>query len=259
MCSRFLVSTISGLGLFILSDANAGEPFRICAEPDNLPFAEGEKGLEIDVAKLLAQDLGRPFEVRWVAQRDYSFYRTTIAAGACDALMGVPPGFARLETTKPWYKTGFVFLSKRSFVGDIVRSFDDERLRGMKIGVPITSQGADTPPAIALAHRAMVDNIRPFSVYAPRRMVEAVARGEVDTAVMWGPFAGWFAVMQPEPMVLARAPARDGATPFAFEISIGVRKGDKELRDQLDTALEHRRKEIDVLLDRWRIPHGQDW
>jgi mxaJ protein len=89
MCSRFLVSAISGLGLFILSDANAGEPFRICAEPDNLPFAqrEGEKGLEIDVAKLLARDLGRPFEVRWVAQRDYSFYRTTIGAGACGTPM----------------------------------------------------------------------------------------------------------------------------------------------------------------------------
>src|SRR3569623_611537 len=85
------------------------EPLRICAEPDSLPMSQqaSQSGFEIEVAQLLARDLGRPLEVKWIAQRDPSYYRSTVGAGVCDAVMSVPTGFTRLDTTQAWYHAGF--------------------------------------------------------------------------------------------------------------------------------------------------------
>ena len=235
----------------------AAEPFKICAEPNSLPLSRqaDQSGLEIDVARIIADELGRELKIVWVSNRDYAFYRMTVGSGACDALMGVPASFPTLTTTNAWYRTGFMFVSRS---GD-VRSFDDERLRHMTIGVPVTGLGDGTPPAIALARRKMIDNLRPFSVYEPQTMVAAVAAGTLDTAVVWGPFAGWFVGAGNEQLSLARAPGRDGPTPFAFDISIGVKKGNEVLRDRLDRALGARQVDVEQALERWRVPHGKDW
>jgi hypothetical protein len=42
--------------------------------------------------------------------------------------------------------------------------------------------------------------------------------------------------------------------PFEFAISIGVKRGNRELRDRLDAALERRKREIDAVLDEYAVP-----
>jgi mxaJ protein len=42
--------------------------------------------------------------------------------------------------------------------------------------------------------------------------------------------------------------------PFVFDIAMGVRRGDQELRDQLDQFLEKRRPEIERILAEYRVP-----
>jgi len=260
MSFRFRINALALAVALFAGSASAAEPFNICAEPDSLPLSResDRSGLELDVAQILADEMGRPLEVRWVAQRDYAYFRQTLGTGACDAIMSVPAGFGRLTTTKPWYRTGFVFVGRQAD-GAPPASFDDERLSGMTVGVPVTGLGDGTPPMIALAKRGRIDTMRSFSVYDPASLMDAVARGEVDTGVLWGPFAGWLAADREVPLVLARAPARDGMTPFAFDISIGLKKGNDTLRAELDRALEHRSAEIEAALARWHIPHGQDW
>jgi hypothetical protein len=41
---------------------------------------------------------------------------------------------------------------------------------------------------------------------------------------------------------------------MAFDIALGVRKGDKELRDRLDDALRRSRVKIEAILDEYGVP-----
>ena len=247
------------LGLLLVmaaATAHAADvsPLRICAEPDSLPMSQqsSNSGYDIEVARLLADALGRPLEVKWVSQRDPSYFRATIGAGVCDAIMEVPEGFERLTTTAPWYRTGFVFVSR---VGDgvPVTSFDDPGLKQLSIGVPATGLG-ETPPAIALTRRSLGDRLRPYSIFDPRTMIDAVADKDIDLAVVWGPFGGWWGGTEKRPLVIKAVPAMDGTMPLTFAMSIGVRKGDEQLKAQLDQALVERREAIAAILTRWRVP-----
>ena len=246
--------------LVLATPAMADEPFRICAEPDNLPLAteSRSRGAEIDVARLLASDMGRSLEVVWIAQRDYAYFRQTVGRGACDAIMSVPAGFGRLTTTVAWYRTGFVALS-RADSESAFTSFDDPRLQQMSIGIPVTGLGDGTPPAIALARRGLVENVRPFSVYDPEATAIALAHGEIDAAVLWGPFAGWYAEKESPALTLHYLPAHDGPIPLVFDIAIGVKKGNEALRDRLNQAIGRHQAEIDTILRTWRIPHSRTW
>ncbi|HEX7956929.1 MAG TPA: hypothetical protein VF508_08310, partial [Pyrinomonadaceae bacterium] len=125
--------------------------------------------------------------------------------------------------------------------------------------------GANTPPAHALAARGVVGNVRGYTLYGdyrepnpPARIVEAVARGEVDVAVAWGPLAGYFAPRQRVPLeVVPVSPQFDlPFLPFVYDISMGVRRGDDELRRQLDGFIERRRPEIERILDDYGVPRA---
>jgi len=42
--------------------------------------------------------------------------------------------------------------------------------------------------------------------------------------------------------------------PFVFDISMGVRREDQELKDQVEGVMEKRRAEIDRILEEYRVP-----
>jgi len=88
---------------------------------------------------------------------------------------------------------------------------------------------------------------------AAERIVEAIARGELDAAVLWGPQVGWFARRKQLSVARASAPA-DVPVPFVFSISVGVKRGAKPLREALDAALERRRAEVEAILDEYAVP-----
>ena len=92
--------------------------------------------------------------------------------------------------------------SPRAEDGDI-SSFDDPRLRKMKIGVQSVGDDAMTPPVQALLNRGLQANIIPYTLHGNAAdpnsaggIVHAVAKGVIDAAVLWGPFAGYFAARE---------------------------------------------------------------
>ncbi len=253
MSLRSLISLATGLAAALSTPAGA-VPLRICAEPDNLPMSQQStrSGAEIEVAELLAKELKRPLEIVWVSQRDPSYFRQTIGGGACDAIMSVPAGFRRLATTRPWYRTGFYFVGRVDTV--LPRSFDDPALRPMRIGVPVTGLG-DTAPVAVLTRRSLQGRLRPFAIYDPAGLAGAVRDHTVDVALLWGPFAGWYAAQAIPPLAIVAAPSSDGpATPLAFDISIGVAPGNEALKSQLDQALDLERPAIAAVLAKWHVP-----
>ena len=238
---------------------------RVCADPNNLPFSNDRgEGFENRLAAMLAADLGTRLEYTWWAQRR-GFVRNTLGSGRCDVLMGVPTSFELAATTRPYYRSTYVFVSRRDRALGL-RSLDDERLRHLRIGVQMIGDDfSNSPPAHSLSARGVVENVIGYSVLGdysqpnpPARVVEAVARGEVDVAVVWGPLAGYFAPRQSAPLDLSPvAPQMDTPVrPFAFDISMAVRRDDTERRQLLEDFIVRRRAEIDRVLARYGVPRA---
>ncbi|HKO16141.1 MAG TPA: substrate-binding domain-containing protein [Gemmatimonadaceae bacterium] len=241
----------------------AHAPLRVCADPNNMPFsnAKGE-GFENRIAALIARDLGTTVEYTWWPQRR-GWVRNTINARTCDLVMGVPARFDPLLTTRPYYQSAYVFVSRtdRHYA---FQSLDDPRLRTLRIGLHfIGDDYTNPPPAHALGARGLVRNIVGYSIYGnyarpnpPARLIDAVARGDVDVAIAWGPLAGYFARHEPVPLTVSLVQPlvdRTGMR-FAFPIAMGVHRGNTALRDELQRVLDRQAREVHRILDRYGVP-----
>ena len=253
----------STLLIAALARAAHSDELRVCADPNNLPFSNAERqGFENKLADLVAQELGETLAYTWWAQRR-GFVRTTLKAKDCDVVIGVPVGYDLVETTRPYYRSTYVFVSRQDRDLDI-GSLDDERLRQLPIGVHlIGDDGANTPPADALAHRGITGNVKGYMIYGdyrqsspPSRLIEAVENGEIDVAAAWGPLAGYAAKSSPVPLRITRIEDDGKFAPlkFRFAIAMGVRHGDHALRQELDAVIARKRNEIRELLSSYGVP-----
>jgi mxaJ protein len=259
MCFRFPSPAIAALAATLALGASAAE-LRVCADPDNMPFsnARGE-GFENRIAALVAQDMHATLTYAWIALRR-GFVRKSLGAGLCDVLIGVPVDFDRVSTTRPYYRSEYVFVHRRHTPAP---AFDDPALRAMRLGVQLIGNDlAATPPGLALASRGVVANVTGFTVYgdgpAAARMVAAIEDGRLDGGLAWGPQAAWFAANAHPPLEVTpvRAPEDMRAVPFDYGIAMGVRRGNAALRDALDAVIARRQADIDAILDAFAVPRG---
>ena len=254
------------VGLQESAPANAKRILRVTADPNNLPFSnEKREGFENKIAELIAKELGAQIQYSWRAQRR-GFFRETLKEDRADLVLGVPAHFEMALPTSPYYRSSYVFVYRKDRNLDI-HSLDDSVLHKLKIGVQLSGNDeTNTPPAHALAHRGIVDNVFGYTLYGdyrepnpPARIIDAVVKGDIDVAVVWGPLGGYFAKQQSVPLeVVPVSPASDPNLPFTFAIAMGVRKQDKSLRDELNTVLERKRDEINRILDEYNVPRVPD-
>jgi len=236
---------------------------RVCADPNNLPFSNADgQGLENRIAELVARDLGAEVRYTWWAQHR-GFFRNTLNAGLCDLVPGMPSSLERAWATRPYYRSSYVFVTRRDR-GLRIRSFDDSALRTLRIAVQLVGDDyANPPPAHALARRGLAANVAGYRVLddyrrpnPPAHIMDAVERGDVDIAVVWGPLAGYFARRSPVPLDLV--PVRPQVDvpflPFVFDISMGVRRADTAFRAEIDAVLARRRGEIGRVLEEFGVP-----
>jgi mxaJ protein len=236
---------------------------RVCSDPNNLPFSNrAGEGFENRLAELIADELHAQVRYTWWAQRR-GFVRNTLGAGACDLIAGVPSGYEPVRTTEPYYRSTYVFVTRRDLAPPI-ESIDDPRLRRLRIGIHVIGDDyAEPPPATALARRGIVNNIHGYTLYGdyrepnpPARLVEAVASGDVDVAIVWGPLGGFFADRESVPLRVTPMRERgDGpGVPFVFAIAMGVRRDDSTLARRVGAALERRRAEVRRILRQYGVP-----
>ena len=239
---------------------DSGPALRVCSDPNNLPFsnARGE-GFENRIAELLARDLGTHVAYTWWAQRR-GFLRNTLNAGACDVVIGYPADAEMAQTTAPYYRSSYMFVTRR---GLRIDSLDDPRLQTLRVGVQlIGDDGANSPPAHALSRRGVIQNVVGYTVYGdyradspPSAIVAAVARGDIDVAAVWGPLAGYFAARQPVPLDLTPVrPDADAQLPQTFAIAMAVRRDDASRLGRLQRFLRARRRDIDGILAAYHVP-----
>lgn len=258
---------LAGVPGWLTSSAAETSParreLRVCADPNNLPFSnERLEGFENRLAEIIARDLDATVGYTWWAQRR-GFFRNTLNAGLCDVVMGAPSGLDVVLTTRPYYRSTYVFLYRKDR-GYHITSLDAPLLRELKIGVHVIgNDSTNPPPAHALARRHIIDNVVGYRIYGnyaeanpPARLIDAVVAGEVDVAVVWGPLAGYFARRQPVELTLVPVPpsADVPALPFVFDMGLGVRKHDTALKAELEAVLQRHQTAIQGLLEAYGIP-----
>jgi mxaJ protein len=264
MCFRSnrILSVASVLFFALNMQAQTNRIIRVAADPNNLPFSNSRgEGFENKVAELLARELGANLEYTWHAQRR-GFFRETLKTGDCDIALGAPANFEMAATTQPYYRSSYVFVSRKNDHPGI-RSLDDPRLHSMKIGVQIAGDvGGNPPPIQALAARGMFTNIVAFNIFGnyaeanpPARILDAVARGEVDVAIVWGALAGYFASRESVPLdIVPVLPQVDNGLPMSFDICIAVKRQEKDLKNQLNEILRRRHADIEKILAEFNVP-----
>lgn len=252
MFSRFL----SLLLLASVAFAQKPKELRVCADPENPPFSDSKaQGFENKIAEVVGRELKMPVKFVW-QRMGRGFVRNLLNGNECDLIAGIPSDFRPVLTTQPYYRSSYVFVTKKSRNLNIT-SFDDQRLHKMKIGVQVLDEDY-APPAQALARRGNITNIVGYETTGDDAdsIVRAVAKGEVDVAVVWGPLAGYYAPKQNVALNVAPVePQADGPyLPFTYSISAGVRKKDPELRDKVDRALRKHHAEIEQILASYGVP-----
>lgn len=238
-------------------------PFRVCADPENLPFSNRQReGFENKIADVLAKELGTTPTYVWWGQRR-GFVRNTMNAtlkdARCEVMIGVPEGYDLVKTTKPYYRSTYVFVYRKD-KGLALGTLDDPALKKLRIGVHLLGDDYTNPPPVhALSQRGLVDNVVGFDTFysaqnPPSRIIDAVAAGKIDVAIVWGPAVGNFVVHQQVPMDMVPVPSAKTDLPFAFNISMGVKPGNDGLRAQLERILDRKRADILKILKDYGVP-----
>jgi mxaJ protein len=227
-------SSLSKLAVVVaLCGTASAEPLRVCADPNNMPFSnKAGEGFENAIAQQVAKDLGRTVAYTWFPQRR-GFIKNTLKAGKCDLVIGEPVGFDLAAVTTPYYRSTYVFVTRADRHLDVA-TLDDPRLAKLKIGVHMVGDDyANVPPVVALAKRGFVEQIIGYSIYGdysqpspPSKLIDAVANGEVDVAIVWGPLAGYVAAHSKTKLVVT--PIASDEPGMTFAIGMAVRHGDAD-------------------------------
>src|SRR3984957_13490926 len=169
--------------------------FRACADPHALPFSnEAGEGFENKIAALLAHKLGK--SVGYTFYPDATgFIRNTLNAHRCDVVLGIAQGDDLVQPTNPYYRTGYAAAYRQDGPLKGMVSLSDPRLKTARIGII-----AGTPPATFLAQNGLLGQIKSYRLAVDTRydspthdMMDDLDKGEIDVALIWGPFAGYYA------------------------------------------------------------------
>ena len=238
-----------------------GTEFRVCADQDLMPMSNSkQEGFENKIAEVLAKDLGKKLSYQFWYDR-MGFLRNTLNAKRCDVVMGTAQDNDALRTSKPYYRSGNVWVWRKESNYNI-SDWDAPDLHKGFIGVI-----GQSPATIPMNEKNLIQNARPYRMQRdlnlpPSFLIDDLAKGEIDIAVAWGPIAGYFAKNNKVPMEVRLIPEYENANAITaakgkqyWNISIGVRKADKERMAMIDAALERNKDKIDKILDEYGVPH----
>ncbi|WP_425532116.1 methanol oxidation system protein MoxJ [Ancylobacter crimeensis] len=249
--------------------ARPGE-LRICASNVEAPFSEkGDTGFEDRIAQVLAEAMGRKAVFVRSDRPGVYMVRDMLDANSCDVVMGVDAGDERVATSKPYYRTGYVLVT-RTDRNITANRWDDPKVKEQtRFALRFYS------PAEAMVKRlgryednaaymySLVNFVsrRNQWVQVPGdRLVSEVAKGDADVAIAFAPEVARYVKTSTVPLTITVMADDFSATeggpkiPLHYDQSIGVRKDDTALLGEINAALEKARPQIDKILSDEGIP-----
>ncbi|SEI10726.1 mxaJ protein [Methylobacterium sp. 275MFSha3.1] len=242
---------------------------RICASEKQPPLSMKDgSGLENRVAVAVAEAMGKKPVFVWLEKPAIYLVRDGLEKRTCDVVVGLDSDDPRVLTTRPYYRSGYVFITRADKDLD-VKSWSDPRLKTLDhMVVPFGSPGEAMLKDIGryeedMAYLYSLVNFRsPRNQYTqidPARIVSEVANDKADVGVAFGPDVARYVKDSPTPLRMTLVPAdtvgSDGRkVPQVFDQSMGVRKDDEALRKALDAGIEKARPAIATILKQDGVP-----
>ncbi|WP_043888378.1 quinoprotein dehydrogenase-associated putative ABC transporter substrate-binding protein [Methylophaga thiooxydans] len=241
------------------------ESVRVCADGYNMPYSNKEKeGFDNRIAELLGEELGIPVEYYWFPQR-IGFSRNTIKSVdpetgkfRCDLAMSIPEHTDFLKPTKPYWSS-IEAMVYRQGEGYELNKLEDiatvsKEQKPLRIG--IFDRGVTTKQLLELGLANQIEYFQMMSgdvsVNAGRIIEGALANGEIDVALLWGPIAGHYASVSDIPMTVK--PLNELGEAMVFSFSMGTRYQDKKWNALLNKFLDKRRDDINAIMSEYNMP-----
>jgi quinoprotein dehydrogenase-associated probable ABC transporter substrate-binding protein len=229
---------------------------RVCADPRNLPFSDEKgAGFENKLAELFAAKLQKKLDYTYFPQAT-GFVRMTLAAHRCDVIMGFPQGDELVQGTNPYYRTAYALVTRPGSGLEDVTSLGDERLKGKHLGIV-----AGTPPATNMAVNGLMVNAKPYPLMIDTRvdssaaaMMNDLASGEIDAAVLWGPMAGYYSKQANPPLHVTPLVSEKTGPRLVYRIGMGVRPADQNWKRVLNRLIQENQLAINSILLDYGVP-----
>ena len=241
---------------------------RVCAAENEMPYSNNQgEGFENKLAELLGQYLNR--KVKYIYWKDPRYFiRDFLDKGECDVVIGVDAGDPRVLATKPYYRSGYVLISREQDNLDL-ENWDSEILRSVRRIGFIPGTPAEVMIRAIGRYSDMFNYNKELVGFKSRRnqyvkyenskLVNDVASGKAEVAVMWGPAAARYVKASSTPLRMIVIPDNntraDGQkVGHHYSTSMAVRKEDGRLLKQLDQFIEQKKSEIEEILEQEGIP-----
>lgn len=263
---KILTALTFGMGL---ATAQAEQAIlKVCTAENEMPYSNNAgEGFENKLAQYIAEQLGLKLEtVTWSDPR--YFIRDFVDKGLCDVVMGVDQRDSRLATTVPYYRSGYVFISRKKDGLDL-KNWDSEVLKKSNRIAFVPGTPAEIMLRTIGRYNDMFNYQQELVGFKSRRnqyikyendkLVNEVASGKAEVAVLWGPAAARYVKSAATPLAMTVIPDNnkraDGEkVDFHYSTSIGVRKGHAALLEQLNKLIRDKQDDIAELLKAEGIP-----
>jgi mxaJ protein len=241
---------------------------RICAANQPPYSIKGGAGFENKIAIVVGEAMGRQVQFIWSERPAIYLVRDYLDKKACDVIVGLDSGDPRVLTTKPYYRAGYVFITRTADHLDIHSWHDPRLLKFDHIAV-----GFGTPAEEMLQQIGKYDddfnyekslvNFRSarnqYIQVDPARMISEVSSGNAQIAVAFAPEVARLVKESATPLTMTpvdddTAKSNGEKVPEIFDQSMGVRKNDAALLAQLNAALTKAAPDIGSILTDEGIP-----
>jgi ABC-type amino acid transport substrate-binding protein/cytochrome c5 len=244
-CRSALKTALIVAGMLSMSLACA-DPLKVCSDPDNMPFSKSEgsdKGLYVELAEMVGKRLGTSVEyVWWLTHNQRRAVRNTM--DSCDAYFALPANadykVRGAERTHAFLDVGYAIVGPASFK---LSALDD--LKGIRVGVLHGS-----PPHVLLSSET---GFEPRNYRTQEDVFAALAAGEVELAILWGPSAGFENKTTQNNRWKITPVAGQGLN---GQIAVAVSKNKPELKEKIDQALTELQPEIKKLQQKYGFPQA---
>lgn len=247
---------------------DANKTFKVCRDPNNLPFSNAKsEGYEDKIAQLLADELGRKLETYEFASR-FNFIRNTLKFKLpgeeyrCDIVIGVPAGFDQVSATKPYYRSTYALVIPQGRKLDGVKSVEDflalpkSTLNNLHIGVIDRS-----PASNWLVNHGLLEQGVPYRLLVADLdqtsggiIENDLVSGKIDVAIIWGPIAGYYARKAPNTHFTVVPMKSENGVKFEYDIAMGVRYGEKEWKQKIEDLIDTSKPKILAILADYGVP-----
>ncbi len=173
--------------LDVLEKAKAKGKLVACADPFSFPYAQQDTdppGFDVEIARQLAKRGGMQLQMYWSDTSSHGgmskALRRSMMKGRCDIFTGVSDSgdddilMGKLVFSDPYIGLGYVLVVQNK--AKSMKTIEELKAKNIKIGVSMST------PIDAY----MFDNGIPRELYfGNRRVMEGMAKGEVDAAMVW--------------------------------------------------------------------------